>query len=100
VDTGSPEENAHMKAIQLRITGLVQGVGYRAWFADEARARGLVGWVRNRTDGSVEACIAGDESVLEQMIEAARSGPGRVDHIETVETDAKGLDGLRILPTL
>jgi acylphosphatase len=91
-----------MKAIQLRITGLVQGVGYRAWFADEARARGLVGWVRNRADASVEACIAGDESVLEQMIEAARSGPSqaRVDHIETVETDAKGLDGLRILPTL
>jgi acylphosphatase len=95
-----------MRAVQLRITGRVQGVGYRAWFADEARARGLAGWVRNRADGSVEACIAGNESTLTQMIETAWTGPfsARVDRIDTADADSDvapgGLDGLRILPTL
>jgi acylphosphatase len=91
-----------VKALQLRISGRVQGVGYRAWFADEARARGLVGWVRNRADGSVEACIAGDDATLTQMLDTARNGPpsARVDQIEAADTDTKGLDGLRILPTL
>jgi acylphosphatase len=95
-----------MRAIQLRITGRVQGVGYRAWFADEARRRGLAGWVRNRADGSVEACIAGNDTTLTQMIDAARSGPShaRVDQVETSDADPDvapgGLDGLRILPTL
>ncbi|GIL40581.1 acylphosphatase [Roseiterribacter gracilis] len=91
-----------LRAVLLRISGRVQGVGYRAWFADEARARGLVGWVRNRADGSVEACIAGNDSALTQMIDAARSGPShaRVDKVDVTGADSKGLDGLRILPTL
>jgi acylphosphatase len=91
-----------VRALTLRISGRVQGVGYRAWFADEARARGLAGWVRNRADGSVEACIAGSDDALTYMVEAARRGPdlARVERVETADADAKGLDGLRILPTL
>ena len=45
---------------RLAIHGSVQGVGFRASLAREARALGLAGWVRNRVDGSVEAVVAGD----------------------------------------
>lgn len=91
-----------VRAQTLRITGRVQGVGYRAWFAEEAAARALRGWVRNRADGSVEACIAGSDDQLQQMIDAARRGPShaRVENVALADAGAKGLDGFRILPTL
>ena len=47
------------RILRLRITGLVQGVGYRAFVDGQARRLGLEGWVRNRSDSSVEAVIAG-----------------------------------------
>jgi acylphosphatase len=66
-----------MKAVHLVITGQVQGVGYRAWFADEAQERGLSGWVRNRRDGSVEAVVTGVG--VEAMVAAAWDGPGHAE---------------------
>ena len=59
----------------LRISGRVQGVGFRAWTVREATTRGLQGWVRNRQDGSVEALFIGPETVVNAMIEACRGGP-------------------------
>jgi acylphosphatase len=66
------------------IRGRVQGVGYRAWTADEARRRGLEGWVRNRRDGSVEAVLSGAEDVVADMLAACRRGPppARVDGVD------------------
>ena len=43
---------------RVTIRGRVQGVGYRAWVEHQAGAHGLEGWVRNRTDGSVEALFS------------------------------------------
>jgi len=60
---------------QVTITGLVQGVGYRAWVEHRARAHGLEGWVRNRQDGSVEALFAGPAEVVSEMIASCRRGP-------------------------
>ena len=62
-------------ARRLTISGRVQGVGFRYALADEARARRLSGWVRNRRDGTVEALIAGPEAEVEAMIAWARRGP-------------------------
>lgn len=58
-----------------RISGKVQGVWYRAWTVEQASARGLMGWVRNRLDGSVEALFAGPADKVDDMIEACRHGP-------------------------
>ena len=58
----------------LRITGKVQGVFYRAWFADQARSLGLEGWVRNRADGSVEVIVQGPAERVEAIIAKAYEG--------------------------
>jgi acylphosphatase len=60
---------------QVVVRGRVQRVGYRAWAEHTALQRGLEGWVRNRSDGAVEAVFAGPASVVEGMIEACRHGP-------------------------
>ena len=59
-------------ARRLVIAGRVQGVGFRYAFADEARMRGLAGWVRNRRDGRVEALVSGPAPAVEAMIAWAR----------------------------
>lgn len=62
-------------AKRLRITGLVQGVGYRLSFQTQARTLKLSGWVRNRLDGSVEAVIHGDAQAMQEILEWTRLGP-------------------------
>ncbi|HUV30106.1 MAG TPA: acylphosphatase [Acidobacteriota bacterium] len=59
----------------LRITGVVQGVGFRYTCYRQARNLKLVGWVRNRPDGSVEVLIEGDRSAVESLISELKVGP-------------------------
>lgn len=70
--------------VELRITGRVQGVYYRASCAEAARQLGLVGWVRNVDDGSVEAVAEGPHEALESFLAWCRRGPpaARVDDVE------------------
>jgi len=63
------------KTVSVRISGRVQGVGYRDWTIDTARELGLIGWVRNRKDGSVEALASGDAAKVDRFIDACRHGP-------------------------
>lgn len=91
-------------ALQARLTisGRVQGVGYRDWAITTGQRLGLTGWVRNRTDGAVEALIVGDEAAVGQMIEACRRGPpmARVDGIDVDPVDLDILpEGFTQLPT-
>ena len=92
--------------LRLLILGRVQGVGFRYAFADEARARKLRGWVRNRRDGSVEAVFAGPSDAVAEMIEACRRGPpgARVDAVEardgtSDELAVRGREQFAVLPT-
>ena len=55
--------------------GRVQGVGYRAFCADEAMRMGVAGYARNLPDGRVEVLAEGDESTLRQFIDRLREGP-------------------------
>jgi acylphosphatase len=71
------------KAVHVLIEGRVQGVGFRAWVEREAKARGISGWVRNRTDGSVEAVFSGTDQKLREMLEACHRGP-RVAAVRSV----------------
>ncbi len=72
-----------MVAKQLIITGRVQGVGYRDWLVVTARNLGLIGWVRNLLDCSVEAQIAGEAQAVEDCTRACWQGPAFAD-VETI----------------
>lgn len=90
------------KAVVVRIEGRVQGVWYRGWTVSEAIARKLRGWVRNRTDGSVEACFAGPKVDVDAMLEACWQGPpaARVTMVTPRAVDDSGEPGFHALPTM
>ncbi|BAM89124.1 putative acylphosphatase [Bradyrhizobium oligotrophicum S58] len=69
--------------VHVTVRGRVQGVGYRAWVEDQAILNGLDGWVRNRSDGSVEALFEGPSDDVAAMVAACRMGPpsARVDAV-------------------
>lgn len=79
-----------MKQVHILVTGFVQGVGFRQMVKHEARKRGITGWVRNLSDGSVEALAVGPEEKLQELIESCKKGPflSQVDnvHVEWEET--------------
>ena len=71
-------ESAPMNAStarHLRVHGRVQGVGYRQGLVREATRLGLRGWVRNRSDGTVEALAVGSAAALDALLEWAHRGP-------------------------
>ena len=83
---------AAVETVRLRITGQVQGVGYRLWTTRTAANLGLRGWVRNRTDGSVEALVTGPPEAVAAMLEASRQGP-RGAHVVQVVVTPEADDG-------
>src|SRR4029077_2296162 len=79
--------------------GRVQGVWFRGATQDEARRRGVRGWVRNRVDGSVEAVLEGDAAAVRTVADWARTGPpgARVrDVVEQQEPEGDALVGFEI----
>lgn len=65
----------HERRVRVTVTGIVQGVWYRAWTVEEARDLGLDGWIRNRSDGSVEAVLAGSQGDIDTMLGLLEQGP-------------------------
>jgi len=79
---------------RVRIRGVVQGVGYRASLARQARQLDIRGWVRNRVDGSVEATIQGPALDVEALLDWCRRGPpaARVDSVEHEPDEGEFVD--------
>lgn len=94
-------------AVHVRIQGKVQGVWFRKWTVQEATARSLRGWVRNRADGSVEAVFVGPRFKLREMVTACRKGPPKAQVERLVEIPGEYAPGedetgaeFRQLPTV
>lgn len=88
--------------VRVTVEGKVQGVWYRAWTQEQAAARGLAGWVRNRRDGSVEAVFEGPSATVEAIIAACWDGPpaARVQAVRVEPIPAEPpLDGFEVRPT-
>lgn len=87
---------------RLRIHGRVQGVFYRAWSAEQARALGLRGWVRNRKDDTVEMLLHGEAEAIARMIERCREGPpaARVERIDVEPTEEEPPPGFETRSTV
>jgi acylphosphatase len=74
------------------VSGRVQGVGFR-WFTQEAASReGITGWVRNLSDGRVEALLEGEAEAVVRVERALRAGPrgARVDDVSVDDEEPGG----------
>ena len=74
------------------MSGRVQGVWFRDSCRTEAVRLGVAGWVRNRSDGRVEAAFEGEPGAVTQMVEWCRRGPPQavVVSVHVVEEDPEG----------
>ncbi len=77
----------HLKTVHVLIEGKVQGVWYRAWTVEQAGHRGLAGWVRNLSDGRVEALFHGHAAQVDDMVAACHTGPATA-HVTKVSAEA------------
>lgn len=68
----------------MLISGKVQGVWYRATTKEKAEELGVKGWVRNTSDGKVEAVFEGDQNNIEEMIKWCKKGP---DFANVIDVD-------------
>ncbi|HEY1552755.1 MAG TPA: acylphosphatase [Kofleriaceae bacterium] len=81
-----------MTRVRAIVTGRVQGVSFRATTCGEARRLGVVGWVRNLPDGSVELEAEGDAASVADLLAWCEHGPvgARVANVSTTETAVRG----------
>jgi len=80
---------------RVRAHGSVQGVFFRDSVRREAARRGVAGWARNCSDGSVEAVFEGEPDAVEAMVEYVGRDPGHssVENVDVSEEDPEGLSG-------
>src|SRR5262245_32252229 len=92
---------SEVRTVRVRIAGRVQGVSYRFWTEEAARALGLTGWVRNRRDGSVEALLSGEACSVAEMLVRCHDGPPAavVSSVEVLEEGGDPPAAFEVLPT-
>lgn len=84
-------------SLRLRVEGYVQAVGYRHFTIEEATRLGLDGWVRNRSDGTVEILVSGDTKAVETFVAATMRGPpgSKVSNVDLHKADPPAEKGFR-----
>ena len=89
-------------ALRFRIEGFVQAVGYRNYVIEEANRLGLDGWVRNRSDGTVEALACGPTKAIEAFFTVCAKGPpgSRVANVEMHRAEPPTEKGFKRRPSL
>ncbi len=94
--------SGEITTMRLVIGGRVQGVGFRVFAMREAGALGLKGWVRNRSDGTVEAVVSGADDKVKTFITKCTRGPAaaRVTHIDMESVEPPEEAGFVSKPTL
>jgi acylphosphatase len=106
--TAGPRTGGGETIVRIVARGRVQGVGYRAFTQSQAQARGIIGWVRNRHNGDVEAVLAGPADAVDAVCEICRKGPPRalVEALDrepadrsTLVSGGDALDSFLVLPT-
>jgi acylphosphatase len=77
---------------------MVQGVFFRQVASERAREQGVAGWVRNRSDGRVEAVFEGSRDAVDRMVSWCHEGTpwSKVDRVEVTAEEPEGLDTFRI----
>ena len=89
-----PNQSQEQIRAHVFISGQVQGVGYRLSTVSEARRWGVNGWVRNLSDGRVEAVFEGNKSGVEEMINWCHKGPSAAV-VKDVAVEYEEPEGLR-----
>jgi acylphosphatase len=89
------------RTVAVKIEGRVQGVYYRAWTEQTARAFGLSGTVRNANDGSVEAVFSGPVEKVDEMLRRCADGPpdALVSKVTVIKEGGSVSPGFRVLGT-
>jgi acylphosphatase len=92
-------EERKVRRARVRVTGLVQGVYFRAETLERARSLGVAGWVRNAPDGTVEAVFEGAADRVETLVRWCRRGPAaaRVDEVAIAWEEPAGEVGFRVV---
>lgn len=87
-----------MIAVHVRVSGRVQGIFYRAFTQERAKALGVKGWVRNIPSGGVEAVLEGERKQVGELLKAMKSGPtgAIILGMEFSELESKGYEGFEI----
>ena len=95
------KSNDDRRTVTVRIEGRVQGVYYRSWTDRNARALRLDGWVRNASDGSVEAAFSGPPAQVEAMLRRCADGPPNAKVTAVTITDEGGAppSGFKVIGT-
>jgi len=90
------------KHVRVVIEGRVQGVWFRGWLVEQAGERALNGWVRNRSDGTVEVVLSGPSASVEAMVAACYTGPpaARVARLLVEPTNPPPGSGFHTRPTV
>ena len=87
-----------MKRVHVVVRGDVQGVFFRDTVHRSAEDRGVAGWVRNNSDGTVEAVFEGSADDVDALLALSREGPraASVEQVDVEDEEPEGLEGFEV----